>query len=158
MNVSYKFTLKPPAAPPQPEGGWIRSFEEDDGDMSFAIEQAQRTLAHFFEVFANPKPSQDYFLVKALFHSTDGAEHIWLAELNASVFPLTGTIANQPGVVDLKFMQKVSFHPSQITDWMYVEDGYAVGAFTTQVIRRKLSSAERLAHDAAFPYKYGDEP
>ena len=55
-------------------------------------------------------------------------------------------------------MDKVEFHPSQISDWMYVENGYLVGGFTIQVIRDSLSTEERAVHDASAPYKFKDAP
>ena len=32
-------------------------------------------------------------------------------------------------------MQRVEFQPSYISDWMYIENGYLVGGYTTRVIR-----------------------
>lgn len=54
----------------------------------------------------------------------------------------------------INFMERVSFLPSQITDWMFLEDGYLVGGYTTQVIRAGLTTAERAQYDASAPYKF----
>ena len=87
----------------------LLSFTEDDVQMRFAIEEAQRTLKQFFDSFSRPKPDQEHFL---------------------------------------------EFHPTQITDWMYVESGYLVGGYTTQVVRNAMSMAERAEYDAAAPYRF----
>ena len=51
-------------------------------------------------------------------------------------------------------MQKVDFHPSQITDWMYIDKGRLVGGYTTRLIRARMTPAERAALDKASPYKF----
>ncbi len=39
----------------------------------------------------------------------------------------SGVVAIEPKLPSLKFMQRVGFEPSHVSDWMYVEDGYLVG-------------------------------
>ena len=134
----------------------LTSFADDDPRMRFAVSEAKASLAQFFQCFAKPGPGQEHFLVKVQFERVDQVEHIWVADLDASVFPLRGTLANEPDLPGLTFMERVEFHPSQIPDWMYVENGYLVGGFTIQVIRDSLSVEERAAHDASAPYKFKD--
>jgi uncharacterized protein YegJ (DUF2314 family) len=132
------------------------SFLENDRRMNFAIEEGRRSLRSFFDAFVKPTPNQKAFLLKAEFTEGDTTEHIWLADIDASTMPMTGTIGNEPLIKSLSFMQRVEFRPEQISDWMYVEDGYLVGGFTIQVIRAGLSSEERAAYDAKAPYKFRD--
>ncbi len=132
----------------------LLSFTEDDVQMRFAIEEAQRTLKQFFDSFSRPKPDQEHFLVKVQFSVAGQVEHIWVADIDASVSPLQGTLANETDLPGLKFMERVEFHPTQITDWMYVESGYLVGGYTTQVVRNAMSMAERAEYDAAAPYRF----
>jgi uncharacterized protein YegJ (DUF2314 family) len=132
----------------------LHQYRESDARMGFAIEDARRTLRTFFDAFVSPKPNQKSFLLKVLFENGQSREHIWVADINASVFPLEGTVAIEPKIPGLKFMQRANFHRSQITDWMFVEDGYLVGGFTTQVIRAELSPEQRAKHDAGAPYKF----
>lgn len=124
--------------------------------MQFAIDEARRTLRLFFDAFVAPKPNQQSFLLKVRFESQGMSEHIWVADVDASVSPMQATIANEPNLPGLKFMERTSFHFSQITDWMYLEDGYLVGGFTTQVIRAAMSTAEKVEHDLHAPYKFKD--
>jgi len=122
--------------------------------MQFAIEEARRTLRSFFDAFVAPRPNQTSFLLKVLFESDGEKEHIWVADVDASVSPLEGTVANEPKLPGFTFMQRTTFMPSQITDWMYVEDGYLVGGFTTQVIRSGMSAAQRAEYEAHAPYRF----
>lgn len=132
----------------------IVEFDSEDKRMQFAIKEAQSTLKAFFEAYLNPMPNQEAFLLKVQFEVGGEIEHIWMADIDASVFPLEGTIANNPELPILRFMQRTAFHPSQITDWMYVEDGYLMGGYTTQAIRSGLTPEERAEYDAATPYKF----
>jgi uncharacterized protein YegJ (DUF2314 family) len=90
------------------------SFGENDPKMRDAIEEAQRTLRSFFDTLASPKPNQKSSLLKVLFKSGEKSEHIWMADINASVFPLEGTVANETEFPGLKFMERTAFHPSQL--------------------------------------------
>jgi uncharacterized protein YegJ (DUF2314 family) len=86
----------------------------------------------------------------------DQLEHIWLADLDFSGERPRGVVANEPRLPSLKFMQVVEFEPAQITDWMYIEDGYLVGGYTTRVIHDRMTPEERKSHNATAPYKFRD--
>jgi uncharacterized protein YegJ (DUF2314 family) len=97
---------------------------------------------------------QKSFLVKVVFDEGEQREHIWVADLGLAGDKLRGVIANEPNLPSLKFMEKVEFEPRYISDWMYIEDGYLVGGYTTRVIRDRMTPEERAAHDAQAPYKF----
>jgi len=132
----------------------IYPVPESDPRMGVAMEEARRSLRTFFDAFVAPKPNQDSFLLKVLFENDGTREHIWVADINATVFPLQGTIANEPGIEGLSFKQRVSFHPRQISDWMFVQDGYLIGGYTTKAIRASLTLAERVKYDKSAPFKF----
>jgi len=127
------------------------SFSADDPEMEGAINAARETLGDFLRAFVRPTKNQKSFLLKVKFFEK---EHIWMADLDLSSKPSIGTVANEPNAPELKFMQRAEFDPSQITDWMYVEDGYLVGGYTTQLIRSRKSPEEREYYDANAPYKF----
>jgi uncharacterized protein YegJ (DUF2314 family) len=129
-------------------------FSSDDAQMDAAISEAKASIRNFFEAFFHPKEGQRGFLVKVVFDEDDRREHIWMADLNFHGEKPTGVIANEPGLPSLKFMQRVAFEASYISDWMYIEDGYLVGGYTTRVIRDRMSAEERKRHDAQAPYKF----
>ncbi len=121
--------------------------------MHFAIQEARRTLPQFFEQYANPTPLQEFFLVKVQFEIAGQSEHVWIANIDASEFPPTGTVANETSLPGLKFMETVSFSPERITDWMIIEDGHMVGGFTNQVAIERMYPEARAKHLASIPYK-----
>jgi uncharacterized protein YegJ (DUF2314 family) len=129
-------------------------FSSEDPEMEAAINAARETLGEFLQAFIRPAKNQRSFLLKVKFFEK---EHIWMADLDLSSKPSQGTVANEPTVPELKFMQRATFDPFQITDWMYVEDGYLVGGYTTRLIRSRMNSDEREAYDANAPYKFRDQ-
>jgi uncharacterized protein YegJ (DUF2314 family) len=129
-------------------------FQSNDERMNAAIEAARKTPPKFFEAFVAKNPNQKSFLLKVRFEAEGKSEHIWMADINASVFPLEGTVANEPKIPGMKFMARATFHPTQITDWMYIEDGYVIGGFTTYLIRSNLTPPQRADYDAKAPYKF----
>jgi uncharacterized protein YegJ (DUF2314 family) len=131
-------------------------FESGDAGINTAIEEAKASIGTFFESLISPKPNQESFLVKVAFESEEQVEHVWLADLDISVRPLEGTVANDPTIPGMKFMERVSFEPAQITDWMFVEDGYLIGGYTTKYIRSNMSPEERAEYDSSAPYKFRD--
>ena len=130
------------------------SFSSEDPGMAAAISTARRSIGKFFEAFAHPAKNQRAFLVKVVFTEGSHQEHIWLADLVFTREKTCGVIGNEPDLPSLKFMQSVEFDPSQITDWMYIEDGYLVGGYTIRLIRELMSREERSAYDARAPYNF----
>jgi uncharacterized protein YegJ (DUF2314 family) len=129
-------------------------FAPDDPQMEAAIKHARMLLGVFFAAYTRPKPNQRSFLIKARFEEGEQSEHIWLADLNLSKIPSSGTVANEGKIPRLKFMQTVEFVPDQITDWMYIEDGFLMGGFTTKIIRRRMTEEERASYESSSPYKF----
>jgi uncharacterized protein YegJ (DUF2314 family) len=131
-----------------------QAFSSDDVEMEAAIANAKETFGLFLKAFFSPTEKQKSFLVKVVFVEKEQSEHIWIADLAFSAQTPCGVVANEPAMPNLKFMQKVEFHPSQITDWMYIEDGYLIGGYTTKLIRKRMSLSERKTFDASLPYKF----
>jgi uncharacterized protein YegJ (DUF2314 family) len=113
----------------------IVSVPSDDERMLAAINEAHQSLKQFLEAFFAPKQNQESFLLNVAFEDHDQREHIWLADLDLMSTPPTGVVANEPGIRTLRFMERVPFDASQISDWMYYEDKCLVGGFTTRVLR-----------------------
>jgi uncharacterized protein YegJ (DUF2314 family) len=132
------------------------SFESEDEEMDAALDEAKQSIGTFFENLVSPKANQESFLVKVAFESEDSVEHIWMADLDVTVRPIVGTVANEPSIPGLKFMDRVPIDPARITDWMFVEDGYLIGGYSTKLIRSKMSSDERAEYDRNAPYKFRD--
>jgi len=122
--------------------------------MDAAIREAKMSFKTFLAAFFHPTDRQKSFLVKVVFDAGEQREHIWLADLDFQGEKPSGVIANEPNLPNLKFMQRVEFEPSYISDWMYIEDGYLVGGYTTKVIRDRMTVEARRNHDAQAPYKF----
>src|SRR5262249_37621504 len=132
----------------------IKSVASDDPEMVAAIKKARETLPMFFNALAHPKPSQKSFLLKVVFRQRAEVEHIGLPDLVLSGKKANGVVADEPGTRGLRFMQRVSFDPADITDWMFIEDGKLVGGYTTRLLRERMSAEERKELDASAPYKF----
>lgn len=108
-----------------------------DPEMTAAIQAARKTIGSFFAAFEDPQPSQTGFLLKIRYVNGDLLEHIWLADLDFTSMPATGTVANETSFPGLTYMQRASFEPAQITDWMYFANDKLVGGFTTRLLLRR---------------------
>jgi uncharacterized protein YegJ (DUF2314 family) len=108
--------------------------------MSTAIQQARESLDQFLNAFASPLPNQSNFhlRVRVTGRGPSGestAEHLWLTLLDLSTNPPTGAIASEPYLPGFTYLQRVPFLLQQVSDWLYVESGRAVGAYTVRVLR-----------------------
>jgi uncharacterized protein YegJ (DUF2314 family) len=135
----------------------VISVRADDQEMAAAINAARQSVGRFVEAFTNPKKGQRSFLVKIAFSKANRVEHLWLADLDFHGKTPTGVIADNPIRPDLKFMQRVDIDLSQLSDWMYVEDGKLVGGYTTRLLRKRMNPSERREMDATCGYEINDE-
>jgi uncharacterized protein YegJ (DUF2314 family) len=142
------------------ESSDIMTFSPDDSEMNSAIQEAGRTLDTFIENLQSPKPGQRDFSIKARFaYDTDEAshEHIWIDNVAYEGGKFRGTIANDPVYVEgLKFGDAVTIDKSDVTDWMYVDNGKLVGGYTLRVMRGRLSPQEREEFDASLGFVIGE--
>jgi uncharacterized protein YegJ (DUF2314 family) len=129
-------------------------FSSEDVQVEAAIREAKANFKQFIEAFCHPTERQKSFLVKVVFDEGEQREHIWLADLDLGSAKPSGVVANEPKLPRLRFMQRVEFEPSYISDWMYIEDGYLVGGYTTRVIRNRMTPEARRNYDAQAPYKF----
>jgi uncharacterized protein YegJ (DUF2314 family) len=148
------FGRKPRAGTSSPQDDPVVAVADDDIEMEAAITATKQSLRQFLEAFMSPQPGQSVFQVKAAFIDADQLEHIWLADPDFKGSPLKGTVADEPVLPSLRFMQRVEFEAPQITDWMYVQDGELVGGYTIRVLRDRMRPGERAALDAAAPFKF----
>jgi uncharacterized protein YegJ (DUF2314 family) len=64
-----------------------------------------------------------------------------------------GTVNNEPEKVKtVRLGQKVTVAPSEISDWMYVENRKLVGGYTLRALRDAMSPAERADLDKGLPF------
>src|SRR6185369_2858313 len=67
------------------------------------------------------------------------------------------TLLNSPNeITSVKEGDKITLRKDQIEDWMHVLEGRVYGGFTIQVLRARMSSAERRSHDEAWGFDFGE--
>lgn len=125
------------------------AIQRNYDEMREATLTARRSLDQFFNAFHHPQPNQTNFRVKVFFTHRHQVKHVWMADLDFSSATFAGTLIDDPSSPDVSSGQRRSFTRDRITDWMYIEDGKTVGAFTTEVLRKrqraqKLSGLRRI--------------
>jgi uncharacterized protein YegJ (DUF2314 family) len=91
--------------------------------------------------------------VKAKFTDGGKVEHMWLGQVTSDGKSFQGTIDNEPEMVkNVKDGQRVTVAPTEISDWMYLENQKMVGGETVRVLRDRLSPAERANLDKSVDF------
>ncbi len=126
---------------------------DNDPQMLAAIEKAKATVATFEVALRAPKPGQTGFSVKAPISDHGYTEHFWLLPVSFDGKEFHGQINNDPEKVKtVKLGQEITIAPSQISDWMYIENHKLVGGFTLRVLHDRMSPAERADFDEHVPF------
>lgn len=148
----------------------VRLADGDDPEMQRAYEQARESFRYFWREIAWDQRrivrALDFAAVKAPF--TDDAppsgsgdapevEHMWLSDVDFDGELVTGVLGNDPHwLTSVKAGDAVRIPLDRISDWMYVMEGVAYGAFTVNLLRSRMDSAERREHDEAWGLDFGD--
>ncbi|HUG10902.1 MAG TPA: DUF2314 domain-containing protein [Opitutaceae bacterium] len=133
------------------------SVSKDDPEMNAAIARAQETLPTFW---AKRDEVRDRFtgLLKVYFTDVgdeDAREHMWVAVTEHRPDETIGTLLSEPiWLESVKGGDTVRFPDMRITDWLFVQDGRAQGAFTIRLLRTRMTPGERKAHDANYPFAF----
>jgi len=117
---------------------------DDDRAMAEAVQSARKTLNKFIDAVRSPKKSQSRFAIKKPFIEGDKVEHLWVNEVTFDGKVFHGKVDNEP--VDLKAVRlgdEVTVKPEEISDWMYVQNGRLVGAYTTRCVCRGMSAEQK---------------
>jgi uncharacterized protein YegJ (DUF2314 family) len=137
------------------QGDSVIKVADGDAEMNAAISNAKATLTSFITTLHAPQSNQNYFLIKGKFASGDSYEHIWVADISFDGSNFCGVVANEPEKSSgLSFKQKVEVATTNVTDWMYVQDGKLVGGFTSRVLRSRMTEKERQDEDSSIPYRF----
>lgn len=141
----------------------------DDPEMMAAYEAARATFRYFWRELSWERrriiPGLDLSSVKAPFHDGEGApspgdptvEHMWLGQVDFDGKEVSGTLLNSPNW--LKTVQggdRVHVPLTHVSDWMYSQLGAVCGGHTVNLLRSRMSEAERRSHDDAWGLDFGD--
>jgi len=138
---------------------YYRLDEDGSTTMEAAIERAIAEIDTFIEVLQHPRISQQGFSVKKPFPYTmesgdTGYEHIWLNDIVYRDGTFIGSVGNDPvDVQGLRLNDEASVEKTEISDWMYVDDGVLVGGYTLRVLRDRMSAMERMELDEMLPFR-----
>ena len=140
----------------------IYQVNSDDKEMLLAMQKARDTFEDFksevIQDYSRKIPILDIILIKAYFYDdnfpNDG-EHLWLEDITFEGERIIGEIVSTPEhVKSVKSGEKVSILLEQLSDWLYVYDGKAHGAFTVRLLRKRMTPQERQEHDKGYPYSF----
>ena len=127
----------------------------DDPDIRAATEKARATVGQFLAALQKPAPNQRQFMVRKAFPVKDAKQQIlWVIDLSFDGTLLHGRVDDntaQPGS-GLAKDGRVSFPPAEIADWMFNEDGKAVGGHMLRALKNKMTGEEwaKIARQITF--------
>ena len=136
------------------EGGpAVHMVSGEDPEVNSAIAQARSTVDTFITSLQNPGQNQTYFSIKAKIVDGEHSEHMWLYDVGFDGNQFQGKIGNNPlNVKNVSLGDDLVLGPSEISDWMIVEDNTLVGGYTIRVIRNRLSDEDRKKFDQDLPF------
>ena len=140
-----------------PERTDIVGVGSEDQEMNAAMEEARNSLDDFW---AQREKNGESFQGLLKVHFTDGTgdgegEHMWVQVIDRTPEEIVGVLLSNPdGLKSVKEGDEVRFPPSRVSDWLYVENGTAKGAYTVKLLRSRMSPSERRSHDAQYPFGF----
>lgn len=155
------FYIRPEFLEPRSD---IISVESDDFEILNAMRKARETFPEFVQAveadWNRAIPVLESAMVKAYFadsHGGENGEHMWVQFEGYEAGRIRGTLISRPAHVDsVTEGDRVSFPLPNLSDWLYVEDGVARGAYTVKILRMRMSEAEREEHDRSYPFLFED--
>ena len=140
----------------------IIPVQAGDPQMEAAMKEAREHFPEFWSVISEDSkrviPVYAGAMVKAYFFDPDApqsGEHMWVQRVDYDGKMITGTLADRPGRIrSVRTGQQVSFPLERLSDWLYVDDGKAVGVYTVRLLRTRMSTEERRAHDSHYPFSF----
>jgi len=116
----------------------IALVPKNDPDMAAAFRKARSTLDGFLAKVRNPRPSITAYAVKIPIREGEQTEYFWISRFTQRDGRLIGRIDNTPRLVHkVKEGEEINFKPSDVVDWLYVENNKMAGNFTACVIIKR---------------------
>ncbi len=117
----------------------------DDADIRAAMEKARATSGQFLAALQKPAPNQKQFMVRKAFPAKDAKQQIlWVVDLTFDGTLLHGRVDDNTAQQGSGIAKdgRVSFPPADLCDWMFNEDGKAVGGYMLRALKAKLTEEE----------------
>lgn len=137
----------------------VHILQGEDSDMNIAIEKAQNSLYKFKQAIESHNPDYYNFALKERFSTADsGGEHIWISEVQYSDHKFYRIVDGTPiSTTQVKLGDTIEINPQNITDWMYIDKNIVKGAYTTRVLRKRISKEEREQMDKESGFIFENE-
>jgi uncharacterized protein YegJ (DUF2314 family) len=113
----------------------------DDADIRAAMDRARAASAQFLAALQKPAANQKQFMVRKIFPAKDAKQQIlWVVDLTFDGTLLHGRVDDNTAQAGSGLAKdgKVSFPPTDICDWMFNEDGKAVGGYMLRAFKKKF--------------------
>lgn len=134
--------------------------DNNDPFLEVAIAAARETFRDFWKEaamdFNRIIPALELAAVKTTFTDNPDdpdspVEQMWLNEVYFDGKKVRGVLLNQPNwIQSVSEGDPVEFPLNRLTDWMYVINSKAYGAFTVQAMRANMGFFARRKHDKAW--------
>ena len=134
-------------AQPEKKGadtGPIHYVPGGNAEMNAAIQRARATVGELLERLRQPPPGLSYLGVKVRLGNGDVGEHIWLYGVRLDGEQIVGRLMDDAERFPrYRRGNEVRVRPTEISDWMTVENGRACGGFTVRAMMPQMSAEER---------------
>lgn len=113
----------------------------DEQEMEAAIARARSEVDTFIAELSNPTGTDH--AVKAPIEDAGTTEHFWLIDVTYENGEFSGTINNEPGVVDnVTNGQNWTIGKAEISDWNFMRDGKMHGNYTMRPLLKTMPEDE----------------
>ncbi len=137
---------------------------QSDDEIAHANETARSTFRFFWRELAWERrrivPGLGLACVKVPFHDPpdpETVEQMWVGEIDFDGQVLVGELLNSPHALrSVKAGDRAEVTLAEISDWMYAINDRVYGAYTVNLMRSRMSVAERREHDTAWGLDFGD--
>lgn len=141
-------------------------FNSNDPDTITAAQNAQESFRYLWRELSWEQrrviPALDMAAVKVAFCDNPGesgapVEHMWLNEIDFDGYYVWGVLLNTPNQLESVVAgDSVRVPLNRVGDWMYAIFGEVYGAYSVDLIRKKMNDEERSAHDEAWGLNFGE--
>ena len=129
----------------------------DDADIRAAMEKARATIGDFLAALQKPAANQTHFMVRKAYPSREAGKQqiFWINQVTYDGTLLHGVVDDKTARVGagIPIDGKVSFPPAEICDWMFNEDGKAVGGYMLRALKGKLTEDEWAGYAKRVTFK-----
>ncbi|MFT3679908.1 MAG: DUF2314 domain-containing protein [Ferruginibacter sp.] len=135
----------------------ITQISSDDEAMNNAIQKAKLTFFNFDTAYKNGHFNKENFSVKIRFDVKGGGEHIWADNITFENGAYFGILDDDASAINkIKSGDRVKITSSNLSDWLYEDNGVMRGGYTIRVLRNKMTSTEKVEFDSSFYLKIED--